>query len=460
MGRRAIRDPFPRQFSPRIGLAYTLDSQTVIRAAYGVFYAIPPYSVNSHFTMGYDSQTMWTATADGVTPLNLLKNPFPAGFSPVTGSSAGLLTNIGVQPYGGWPQNLKTPYNLSWNFTVRRSLGKDLMMEVAYAGNKATNLPIVLQRYNVLSPQQLQQYGDRIFEQVANPFYGYIPATAGALAGRTIAFGQSLKPDPQYLNRGAYVNTTGASANYHALQARFEKRFSAGLSILGSYTWSKTLTDASGGSGFFDSYWNDIRDWTCIRCDYGLAVHGQPHRLVASFTYELPAGKGKRLGSSWSRALDLLLGQRQGNGIATFSKGLPLRFTTATNTAYAGVTASGGNQTPDSTGRNADLGSSRSIDRWFDTSQFPLPARYTFGTLGRVHPNLREDGASHIDLSLFKSFRIGERFRTELRAEAFNLTNTPLFSAPNTTFGSSSFGRVSGQQNDPRQVQLALRVMI
>jgi hypothetical protein len=186
-----------------------------------------------------------------------------------------------------------------------------------------------------------------------------------------------------------------------------------------------------------------------------VSVYNQTHRLVANFTYELPFGKGKAFGSNWGGVANAILGQWQINGIGTLNSGLPLGFGVISNTSRS----FGGSQRPDSTGQSAELSSSeRSLTRWFDTDQFVLPAEYTFGNVGRLHPNLRSDFIEGLDFSIFKYFDFGERTRLQFRAEAFNLFNHPVFGAPNTVVGNNNFGRITGQANGPRQVQLALRL--
>jgi len=149
------------------------------------------------------------------------------------------------------------------------------------------------------------------------------------------------------------------------------------------------------------------------------------------------------------------LGEWQMNGIFTLSMGQPLRFTTPQNTTFS----YGGGQTPDTTGANADLGGARTVDRWFDTSPFSQPKDFTFGTVARNQPTLRNQCAKNLDFSLFKRFRVTERARLEFRGEAFNLMNTPLFAAPGATVNTPTFGVVTTQENAPRQVQLGLKIL-
>jgi len=118
----------------------------------------------------------------------------------------------------------------------------------------------------------------------------------------------------------------------------------------------------------------------------------------------------------------------------------------------------GGGQRPDSTGREAKL-DNPTINQWFDTSAFTIPAQYTFGTVGRIHPSIRSDRIESLDGSVFKNFRIRERASVQFRAEWFNLANHPIFGDPNTTVGNVNFGRVLSTANGPRQTQLALKFL-
>lgn len=154
--------------------------------------------------------------------------------------------------------------------------------------------------------------------------------------------------------------------------------------------------------------------------------------------------------------LDAALGQWQINGILTLSSGMPMGFAVPQNTSFS----YGGNQRPDVTGVNAELSSSeRTLQRWFDTRQFSQAKEFTFGTIGRIHPNIRADGFEHLDFSIFKMFRIRERARIELRGEAFNVMNHPLFGQPGTTVNTPLFGVVNGQENPPRQIQLGIKII-
>jgi hypothetical protein len=450
LGSRSIRGTSFRQLNPRVGLAYQLDDKTVIRSGYGIFYGLPSYAANSAYTGGaFSSQTPWLSTLDGITPYRLLNDPFPDGYSLPRGSADGLLSQVGFTLNGGWPQALQPQYNQQWNFTIQRTLGKDLVWEIAYAGNKGTFLSVTSE-LNQLDPSYLA-LGSQLQQLVPNPFYGII--TGGTLSQPTVQRGQLLRPYPEYTSVQA-VNAGWGNSNFHSLQTRLQKRFSSGLSLLASYTFSKTIDDAA------DGVWNDsgqplVRNWYCRSCERSVSSYDQPHRFVTNVTYELPFGKGKRFGNQWNGAVNAVLGGWQTNAIITISEGQPLRFTAATNTCFC----FGGNARPDTTGISADLGDKKTIDRWFDTSQFKQPAPYTFGNMGRITAQIRNAGARNTDFSLFKSFRVKERVGIEFRAEAFNFTNTPLFGAPGAVVGTPTFGVVTTQENSPRQVQLGLKIL-
>ncbi|MBM3735860.1 MAG: hypothetical protein FJW39_08750 [Acidobacteria bacterium] len=449
LGRREARTTSLRQMNPRLGFAYQANAKTVVRSAYGIFFGVPAYAANPRFVAGgFSASTPWLSSLDGITPNHQLRDPFPNGFNVPRRTSDGLLSQIGEALSGPWPDALRPIYNQQWNFTIQRSLPGDMMAEVAYAGNKGTNLALS-NAMSQLRPETLL-LGDQLLQQVPNPFFGFI--NVGVLAQPAIQRGFLLRPYPHF--GSVSMNVAGwGSSNYHALQARLQKRYSRGLNMTLSYTWSKTIDDAVDGNWAGGA--NNQRDAFCRHCDRALSSYDQPHRFVASVNYELPVGRGKALGSGWSKWQDAAFGQWQVNGILTLSSGLPLVFGVPQNTSFS----YGGGQRPDVTGVNAELGAAKTIDRWFDTQQFAQARDFTFGTLGRTHPNLRSDGFEHLDFSVFKMFRIRERARVELRGEAFNVMNHPLMGQPGTTVNTPLFGVITAQENPPRQIQAGVKVV-
>ncbi|MBV9082660.1 MAG: TonB-dependent receptor, partial [Acidobacteriaceae bacterium] len=453
LGRRSIRDTALNEFGPRIGVAYQLTPSTVLRSAYGIYYMAAPYGASRHYLgEAFSSQTPWLATLDGVTPLNTLSNPFPNGFNLFPGTSQGLATQAGATLNDAWPSSLKTPYNQQWNFTIQKQLGSSMVWEVAYAGNKATHLPYFIQpaELNQLSPSLLS-LGSALTQLVSNPFFGII-TIPGVLSQRTVQYGQLLRPYPQYTGFEA-KNAAWGNSNYHALQVRFERRLTGGFAFMASYTYSKTISDA------VDGLWNMsniVRNWYCIECDRSVSSYDQPQRFIVNASYQLPIGRGKPFAANTNRIVNALIGNWQLNAIATFSLGLPLyNFSESTSTCFC----FGGTQRPNYNGAKVSLGGSQSVYEWFNTAAFSAAAPFTFGNLDRTFTAVRADGAHNLDFSVFKSFKPVEKMSVEFRAEAFNLTNTPIFSAPNTTLGSANFGVVTAQENTPRQIQLGLKVL-
>ena len=403
---------------------------------------------------GYATQTPLLATLDGVTPLYTLSNPFPDGFNHYTGSALGLLSQVGATLNNVWPGAAQIPYNQQWNFTVQKQFTAGTVLEIAYAGNKSTHLPYFQPQapeWDQMDPAYLSR-GSALLALVNNPFYGIITTPGSILAQPQVQAGQLLRPYPQYTGFQTKSAAWGNS-NYHALQSRFLKRFSGGSSVTVSYTFSKTITDA------VDGLWSQagtIRNHYDRSLERSVSSYDQPHRFVVSSNYELPFGRGRLLGASAKGPVDAIIGGWQVNGILTLATGLPLyNWGLSTNTGYN----FGGGQRPDYNGQSLSLGSAQSIDKWFNTAAIVQPAAFTFGNLSRTVAAVRRDSAHNIDLSLFKTFRPKEGLRVEFRAEAFNLTNSPLFSGPNVTVGSSLFGVVSSQENDPRQVQLGLKLL-
>jgi hypothetical protein len=450
LGRKAIRG-IEFKPSPRLGIAYALNEKTVIRSSYGLLYGVPFAGATRQFTStAFQTATPWVNTIDRIHPNTLFSDPFPNGYVYPPGSSLGLLSAVGLNLQSAQPSTLKTLYNQQWNFSIQRSLATDMMLQVAYVGNKGTHLPWSggggSAGMNMLPPQY-SSLGNQLLKLVDNPFYGIIQS--GPLAQQQIQYGQLLLPFPAWQTVAADGIAIGNS-EYQSLQVSYNKRFSQGLSIISAYTWAKLMSDVANGTWAAAS---SVRSYYCVRCEHSPSTYDVPHRFTLSTVGELPFGKGKMFGGNWNRAVDAFLGGWQANGILTLASGQPLVFVTASNNSYT----FGGGQHPDVVG-NPVLSSGKSIYQWFNTAAFAQPANFTSGNMSRTYTGVRQDKTKNLDLSLFKNFQITERFRAALRAEAFNLTNTPVFSAPGTTVNGPNFGISTGQSNPPRNLQLGLKL--
>ena len=226
------------------------------------------------------------------------------------------------------------------------------------------------------------------------------------------------------------------------------------MSLLMSYTNAKLL-DTWGGSFVIGtgSSWQNIYD---MANEWSLAANDIAQRFVMSYVYDIPVGRGMRYGAGWNRAVDAILGGWQVNGIISLSSGYPLRLTTSNTTQSFSSTLR-----PNNNGQSAKL-SGRVQDRFdefFDTSVFSQPDPYTFGNTGRYLPDVRRPRVSNWDFSLFKNFDVTDKMMLQFRAEFFNFTNSPNFGAPNMSFNSNQFGRITSQSNIPRQTQLGLKLL-
>ncbi len=228
------------------------------------------------------------------------------------------------------------------------------------------------------------------------------------------------------------------STSYHSLQAKFEKRFSAGLWYLASYTFSKSIihqnVPAKGGN----------TTWEKSLSDFDI-----PHNLALSWGYQLPVGRGKRFLGGANSLTDAFLGGWQIQGIVVLRSGRPFTPTISADRANIGI----GGQRPNRIGTG--YLDNPTIDRWFDVSAFVLPGQFTYGNSGANI--LREDRFKTLDFSIFKQFRITEGSQLQFRAEMFNLTNTPSFGPPSTAIDTAAAGRVTSTLSQPRQIQFALK---
>jgi hypothetical protein len=284
-----------------------------------------------------------------------------------------------------------------------------------------------------------------------------LPSSAGTLGLATVTAEQLLRPYPQFLNVGDSAPQRGDST-YHALQMKVVKRFKAGGTIQGSYTWSKLLSDTDTLSSWLEAGHavGGVQDPSNLRLEKALASFDAANRLVVSYVYDLPIGKGHRVLGSVHGVGDKLLSGWGIGGITTFQSGLPLALTTATN-----LTSSlGGGSRPNVIGSNVAIsGSAQSrIGQWFNTAAFAQPAAFSFGNESRTDPVLRAAGINNFDFTITKQTSIKERTRLEFRTEFFNLFNRVQFADPGTSFGSPQFGIVTSAMNLPRLVQLGLRL--
>jgi hypothetical protein len=442
---RAQYDKDVNNLAPRIGLAYQITPKTVIRAGYAHIFG--PSNQAAQGTVGpfgFRIEYPWQTTNDnGLTPFNLLRNPYPLGFREPPGPGDGLLTQAGANLQSVLRDTI-TPRSNQWNLNIQRELPWQMSMEIAYVGTRGLHLSRNGEdglNLNQLDPSYLS-LGSALNQMVDNPFYGL--GTGGFFASPRISRGQLLRPYPQFTDL-IPLYSSGASSNYHALQLSFSKRLSKGFLIDGNYTWAKNIEE---GLTHQDSY--------NLRADRALATIDIAHRFVISYLYELPFGKGRAFGGGAPGWANALIGGWQFNGITNFMSGTPLTIT-ANNTAnlFNPLTR------PLTNGRSAKLDGPvhERLDRYFDTSVYTQPLPFVLGNVGATLPDIRTDGVRSFDLSLFKQFAPIERLRVQFRVEALNAFNTPRFGAPATGVTSTTYGVITTQANTPRQLQFGLKLL-
>lgn len=445
-------------FSPRVGVAWRLNDKTVIRTGYGIFWL--PNDIRWNLAPNNDAvnsfNNPFNGTLDGsVTPLDTLRNPFPNGLLPVPGRSPNLQQIFAGQGIAASIYNAPYSYAQQWNFDLQRELPGGMALSLAYAGSKGTHLPGPDQQLDQL-PVQFMSLGSKLQDQVPNPFFGLV--SIGSLAQPKVAYGQLLRPYPEYTGF-SMKNPTNRNSMYHSAQVNLEKRFRRGGTIVGAYTWSKLISDTDTITGWLEPGGGagGVQDNYNIAAERSLALYDTPHRAVISYIVDLPFGKGQPLGRDVHGLADKLISGWGINGITTFQSGNPLPIGVATNTSNS----FGGGQRPNRTGISVNIdGSAQSrLNEWFNTAAFSLPAPFTFGNSARTMPDMRSHGIANYDFTAFKNTKITEAVGLQFRAEVFNLFNRVRFAYPGTSMGTPQFGVISGQYNDPRLVQLALRLL-
>lgn len=437
-------NPDRNNLAPRLGLAWQLTPKTVIRSGGGLFFtsATGIGTGSAAFGIsGFQANTDIVTSLDGVTPIFNWSNPFPQGINRPSGSSLGLATLLG-QSVQFFNRGNRQPYSAQWNFNIQRELPFALLFEVGYAGSRGLKLPQA-RLWNQL-PDRFLTLGEELRTLVSNPFAGRI--SVGPLAQARVTRAQLLRPFPHF-TAVTSQSEHWASSSYHALESRLEKRFTHDVTFLASYTYSKLMDYGIGSFAGEVLSEQTFQNWNALHHEWASSTADMTHRFIVNAVYELPFGRGQkgvagRVLSGWQLA-----------GIWSAFSGGPLGVTSAVNNTFS----QGGGQRPNWTGVNPRLENPRP-ERWLDAAVFSNPAPFTFGNAPRTFNSARSDGVSGLDLTLSKNMRLAERYLLQLRAECFNISNTPRFDPPNVVFGNPQFGVVNAQSNQPRVVQFALKL--
>jgi hypothetical protein len=470
-------------FSPRVGLAYNVTPNSVIRAAYGIFW-IPTYvsfSLNPLNDMVNAAATTYTGTVDGTHPVSTISLPFPAGVSPPPGRSLGLrgtqqfLTQVVQSISEVDPSNHPEGYVQQWNLDVQRELPAGFFVSAAYVGSKGTHLAQYSQQINQISDALMAQAASQVNPSLPNPLENVtlvqsasnpfvVNGQALALSGPTTTVGQLLRPYPQYSSvqlagQGSYDST------YHSFQLTVQRRFAGAGSLLVAYTNSKLISDTDTLTAWLEPTVGAIQDNNNLRGERSLSSQDVPQRLVISYALDLPFGKGRKFFPAAEGVLNKIVNGWGIDGVTIFQRGFPVAFS---NGQANGTTLFGGGSRPNRVpGCDPSFSGSAisRLDEWFNTACFTAPADFTFGDESRVDPRLRAEGIANFDFALFKTTRFAnsERLGLEFRTEFFNLFNRTQFAPPNTvccSVNNPDFGVVTATApgTNPRLVQFGLRL--
>jgi hypothetical protein len=462
-------------FSPRIGFAYQMNNSTVIRAAYGWFY-VPSDAIfqESPFQNAVNiyNNAMITSENGGVTPSSVLSNPYPGGLSFPPGRNANFQSALlglnfsAVSGAGGSAPVVWHPgYYQNWNLTVQHQFPLGINLEASYVGSHGVHLPI--NSDNGVNINQLPDadlsLGNQLLQEVPNPFAGLI--TSGPLSAPTVQYGQLLRPFPTYQNvveSAAYIG----SSNYNALQMKLQKRFSHGGTILGSYTFSKLMTNTETSTdwletGIAGALGQIYQDFNNMAGERSLGLFDTRQSLTISYVYPLPVGKGQHFMGDVQGVADKFVSGWEFDGITTFQEGFPLNLVAIPNLTNSFGGGLRPNVTPGCNKTSVSNAGPHNINEYFNTSCFSAPPEFAFGDESRTDGAIRAPGINNWDIALVKNTSITERFNLQFRTEFFNAFNRTQFGPPGQVFTSganSTFGIISSQQNNPRLIQFGLRL--
>lgn len=410
--------PYNLGFLPRVGVAYQATQKTVIRTGYGESFT--PGGLGAVFGQGADYNPP-IVNPQSLSPLNnyepvfnLLNGP-PTPVNPPVGANGRypLPNGIGINYYT-WPLDAyRIPEVYFWNFTVQHQITNTLALEVAYVANVGRHLFLALNEN-----QAIPGPGDL---DLREPFYQKFGLTQGIF---------------QYCNCD--------NSNYNSMQVKLQKQFSRGLDFLLTYTWGKALGNSEGAGGFSDNY--------DVRASYGPMSWDRTHTVTLTHNWDLPFGRNRHWNLGNNAIADAVLGGWRLSGVHSFGSGLPFTPNVANapllNTNFNNVRA-------DVVGDPSVQNPSASL--WFNPAAYTEPEQpFRNGTAGRN--SLRGPALYLSDFSLSKNLIPSERWRLELRADAFNVFNHVNLGLPNSTIDVSGAGQITSVQVPMRQMQFGLHL--
>jgi hypothetical protein len=480
-------------FAPRVGFAYRATDDTVLRGAYGIFYlpndlagpnddgelpTLAPFvSAYSTVTISQAGPPTQLQTLLGQTVQSGLVQPSfkpPANFMKTYGSLTSYKGQILQAPF---PYQ-HYPYAQQWNAALSHQFKGNLVASVGYAGLKGTSLPQLgnpLNNYFGIDELSSQYYsmGPAALSATSNVTTGC--QNAPTLVGK-ISVGQCLRPNPYYADMQDAARST-AWQNYNSLQINAEKRLGSGGIVLANYTWSKNMSSTDEANAQLSTTpaprvgdgTAGLQDYNNLANEYSLISDDVKNRFVLAYELNLPLGRGQKYANSLRGPANALASGWAVNGITIFQSGFPVYLQTATPNLLTSSWGAGILRPSVVPGCNkkANGGSETRVlaGAWFNRACFEYPSssydptgQVTFGNESRVDPAIRADGIKNFDFALQKSTPMYESSSFVFRVEFFNIMNRVQYSPPINTYGSSNFGAIISQSNNPRQIQLSARI--
>ena len=480
-GNRSVVVPSNNLISPRLGFAYRVGADTVVRGGYGISFLPNDLTANSFggayingATLSVNVPGNLSAAALANNTLQAILNGFvsgggiPAPGGRGNGQPTYFMTNLAsTTTYKG--QNISAPYpnqsypfTQQWNAAVSHQFKGDAMAEFSYSALSGTNIPGIGHNLDQL-PDQYDSQGAALSTKQACAAAPNLPTTG------YISAGQCLRPFPLYNNVQDSAQRY-AVQHYRSFMARVEKRMGANGVLNANYTYaqnrgntdtqqsfleSKATTQGGSGSG-------GIQDYTNLPGEISLISYDVTNRAVISYVENLPFGKGQKYGNNFTGAMNAVVSGWAINGITTIQSGFPVFFAMSSNNQLNSSYGAGGTRPNVVAGCNKVIGGSglarAQAGGWFNTSCFSNPGTYAFGNEPRVDPSVRADGIKNFDFSFQKTTSLWDSSSFEFRAEFFNIFNRVQFAPPIPSVGAGNFGQVTYQVNKPRQIQLSARV--
>ena len=473
-------------FAPRLGFAYQLTPNTVVRGGAGMFYGMNVATNFQYAGTAFRKSAIMHFTTNGFqTQSATLAEPFPNGLTGPQGQKYGKLAEWGFANENDLGTDTARNAEIyQWNFGIQRLLPGQMVVAVDYSANRSTHLPwsgtASTRNRNFLSAAARRQLVDTLNpshdpddnsvtnylnQTVPNPFQ---PLFSGPNAifdepdslynDAEISQLNLLRPYPQFDGSFTGLPLLAANAWYHAIQIRFQKRTSHYISFEGNYTFSKATDYSSAGANAWIGglQFDNPQQLDDLKTEHSIGANDTPHRLTTAIIFDLPVGHGRWIGPNMGRVLDAIVGGWALESFITLQSGQPLPI------LMNSPRMADGNQRPNVVCNQLTSGISfkqaaMTGQSYLNPDCFADPGDNIAGDAPRFFSNLRGPGIRNLDLSFSKEFSIHEDMKLQIRAEMFNATNTPRFGFENVFWGGESFGNVDSTRGNARKMQFGAR---